>query len=402
MSNLTQFRPHFGPGHMRYFATDAAPAGYLKCDGSVVSQATYPKLYSAVGLIPDAFTHSLIASTTATSAPVYGNGIIVASSGSGFAISSTNGVNWVRSTTGTVTTTNNVVYGNGIFVQSVTNQLRTSTNGINWVSSATTTHNHKVIYGAGLFVTFTSQAIRNSTNGINWAVTLTAGTTAGQPYQRGGYSSGSFVIRGLFRCTTSTDGSNWTTRPAGLRSAPETTDYGDGANGKFFFGGDSDDPKINLYYDPPDPNAYGPILMPFAGRDYALSTANVGRHKNWQYIDALKVHTLPGLKLHKEDSDNSIGIFSGYNKVYGVIASADFKTFYLPPGLNTTLYTSSLDQWLGLVYAYGKYIATRATLGIYEINPYSYNTATEFALPIVNHILPVGYSPYSPTLYIKT
>jgi microcystin-dependent protein len=39
----------FQPGTIAYFAMDTAPAGWLECDGSDVSRATYADLFAAIG-----------------------------------------------------------------------------------------------------------------------------------------------------------------------------------------------------------------------------------------------------------------------------------------------------------------------------------------------------------------
>jgi hypothetical protein len=52
MSSLSKFNPHFTSGQQRYLINGSnSITGYLKCDGSIVSQSTYPALYAQVGLI---------------------------------------------------------------------------------------------------------------------------------------------------------------------------------------------------------------------------------------------------------------------------------------------------------------------------------------------------------------
>ena len=104
MSSFTQFFPKFTAGQIRYLVngSDSIP-GYLKCDGSILSQTAYPKLYSAIGLLPNNvdFTTAVNSSGAAIYSIIYANGQYVRVGAGGRVATSPDAVTWTAQTSGT-------------------------------------------------------------------------------------------------------------------------------------------------------------------------------------------------------------------------------------------------------------------------------------------------------------
>ena len=131
--------------------------GYLKCDGSIVSQNSYPNLYSKIGLIRDNFSWATQTSgTTSTiNGITYGNGYYVYGGGGGILGTSTNVINWATQTSGTTNNITALNYGNGVYIYGgTTGVLGISGNAITWTSqtSGSTGYIRGLIYGNGLYV----------------------------------------------------------------------------------------------------------------------------------------------------------------------------------------------------------------------------------------------------------
>jgi len=158
--------------------------GYLKCDGSIVSQATYPALYAQVGLIKDGvFTWTagtVLGTANQLIGLTYGNGVYVTAGQGGYLATSTDAITWTARTSGTTSAINSLTYGNGIFVYAgAGGVLATSTNAITWTArtSGTTSIINEVIYGNGLYVyAGAGGVLRTSTDAITWTA-RTSGTT---------------------------------------------------------------------------------------------------------------------------------------------------------------------------------------------------------------------------------
>jgi hypothetical protein len=182
MSSFSQFQPKFGAGNIRYFLKDQYTFNnHVKADGSILSQSTYPQLFSKMGILTIDTIPSFTTQTGSSSSSkiTYGNGIYVVggNSGSNASRTSTNGINW---TNRTIPEFNSVVYANGIFVIAGNGgSLNTSTNGINWTTrtSGTTSSimsivydesNEVFIYGGRSTATNTQTPFATSTDAINW------------------------------------------------------------------------------------------------------------------------------------------------------------------------------------------------------------------------------------------
>src|SRR6185312_9651526 len=135
-------------GELAYFCNangdsyiTAGNALWLKCDGSTYSQATYPTLYSVLGLLNATIsTWSSQTSGTASqiSALTYGNNLYIAglsAAGVNGILSSTDAVTWTQRFTSGVTSQNvsALTFGNNLYVAGgTTGLIQTSTDGISW------------------------------------------------------------------------------------------------------------------------------------------------------------------------------------------------------------------------------------------------------------------------------
>jgi hypothetical protein len=95
------------------------PSGYLECDGSIVSQATYPDLFNQLGLFPDGVaTWTARTSGTASSivALTYGNNLYVYAGLGGVLATSTNAITWTARTSGTTNVIQALIYADNLYV----------------------------------------------------------------------------------------------------------------------------------------------------------------------------------------------------------------------------------------------------------------------------------------------
>lgn len=135
------------------------------------------------------------------SAVAYGNGIYVAAS-STCVLSSTDGINWVATTSLPVawTTISSIAYGNGVFVAVVAfpsaNLIFTSEDGVTWTQrTAAAQYWRGIAFGNGYFAAVNSDgvaahAIYMSQNGIDWAYSEAPNTKA---WRAIAYGNGTFV-----------------------------------------------------------------------------------------------------------------------------------------------------------------------------------------------------------------
>lgn len=178
-------------GALQYFG-GTTTAGYpssewLRCNGQTVSQATYPTLYSRIGIIANTINNAnWTTRTSGTSssirAIVYGNGTWVRGGAGGSVGTSTDAITWTSRTSGVATIIYGLAYGNSVFVRVGQNgNIGTSTDGITWTSrtSWTTRDLFTVTYGnLGFVATGSEGASGYSTDGVTWTgITNFAGIT---------------------------------------------------------------------------------------------------------------------------------------------------------------------------------------------------------------------------------
>jgi len=176
-------------GSIQYFATSGGSSfsGWLPCDGSVVSQATYPTLYSQIGLLggPDTIgTYVTSGTNGAIFALTYGNSIYVASSGANNITSpgepcietSTDGITWsvtnIPINAAVVGLTYGTTYvGVGGVVIGGNAGIVTSTDAITWTSQTSGTSNALgcIAYGSIYVAGGQAGTILTSTDAVTWS-----------------------------------------------------------------------------------------------------------------------------------------------------------------------------------------------------------------------------------------
>jgi hypothetical protein len=208
---------------------------WLKADGSVVSQATYTALFAKVGLQPDGLDNFEVVGTLANVRRLhYGENLYLAAGTTGALATSTDSITWTTRTSGVAVAINALTSGNSLYVYGADGGvIRTSTDGITWTArtsgSATTTNISALTFGDNLYVYANNiGAIRSSTNGITWTA-RTSGTTF--RIDALAYGNGVFVygdFNGSIR--TSTDAITWDVRTSGLAAGETILSliYGDG------------------------------------------------------------------------------------------------------------------------------------------------------------------------------
>jgi hypothetical protein len=160
----------------------------------------------------------------------YGNGLFVAVGGRGAILTSPDGVTWTAQTSGTGNSLSGVAYGDGTFVAvGVGGTILTSPDGVTWTQRASGTSNwlEGVTYGDGLFVVVgLGGAILTSPDGVTWTA-QTSGT--GNGLLGVTYGDGLFVAVGWNgTILTSPDGVSWTQRTSGTRNSLSGVTHGDG------------------------------------------------------------------------------------------------------------------------------------------------------------------------------
>ena len=244
--------PSVPTGTIAAFAGDPG-AGWLECNGQVVSQSTYSDLYAKVGLIVDGMQ------TTTAAATIYGSSTYpwfstVAYGNSTYVVgcdnpdlayqrnfTSTDAVTWTARSVGWVAGVNGmrkVVYGDKFVATfNVTstagvnrNNVATSTDGITWTTRTfvVETGIPDIVYGNSIYLAASNTgaigtAFATSTDGITWTARTAAVTVQDS---RLAYGNGVFVSVAagagsspLYKpvIQTSTDGITWTYRSTGIR-----------------------------------------------------------------------------------------------------------------------------------------------------------------------------------------
>ncbi len=227
-------------GELKYFSTSGGSSftGWLPCDGSIVSQATYPDLFAQIGLLDPPNTifdfQAPYTQGSLFSVAWDGSGVFVAVGvleGTSWIQRSTDGVNWTVQNPATKVNSqfNQVTYGGGLFVgvkNSGTGE--TSTDGITWANTTTgaAAPLFDVIYGNSLYVTCQASGAKmiTSTDAVTWTVRTSpkAACTSlayGNSVYVGGSNNGTIL--------TSTDAITWSTKSPELSAGTggKTTIY---------------------------------------------------------------------------------------------------------------------------------------------------------------------------------
>lgn len=238
-------------GSLAYFAnkngdTYVTTAGWLKCDGSILSQATYPLLYARMGLINGPgvnWTSRTIGGQTVTYlAATYGSNYLISGVG-GYIRSSTDGITWATRTSGVSTDLGALTFGGGLYVYAgVNGAYGTSTDGITWTTKNPSigqqaapgqgTYGPFLAYNSGTIVGGVRDpgggGVLTSTDGVTWTTrdnTLNTHTGCGGVV----YAGGKFVAGFLSgQICTSTNGITWTAQVSGTTTGITSVTYGNG------------------------------------------------------------------------------------------------------------------------------------------------------------------------------
>lgn len=344
MSSYTQFSPKFTEGQIRYLAneSDSIP-GYLKCDGSIVSQATYPELYSAVGLLPNNLDFTPIANSSGvvTNTVIYGGGQYVRAGAGGSLATSPDGITWTARTSGTANSINELIYAGGQYVF-VANSgiIGRSSDGVTWATTTTPSFTFNMLgvsYGGGLYLAVGVAGVAyTSPDAVTWTYKPTG--TASTLYSAA-YGLGYFVVATATGFIISTDGNSWTSVTSDSRVGPI---YSIAFGNNLFVASD----------------AYGTILT------FSNPVSPT--------INAQKPFPIVGQRVRY---NNGLFLYTGWRTsaaAFVFVSTDGFSWMQLNSNISNTVYDLCYDTKMVIVGP-ANLLATNVL--------YTYNTSTEFALP---------------------
>lgn len=324
-------------------------AGYLKCDGSSVSQTTYATLYAKVGLINDAATSWTLGTTSSgiqnwAQACSNGTSTIMACANGGVLSSSTDAITWTVRTSNTASNLTACAYGNSTFVA----------------------------VGAG-------GAIISSTDATTWTA-RTSGTTSA--FVGVNYCNNIFIAVGAGGIVdTSTDGTTWSLKTSGTSTSLTTVVYG---NSQYVIAGQNG--IIRVSTDATTWTAGGTLSQIPSPATQTLTYAQS------KYVFG----TAAGIIAYSTDATTWV-----FKRITSVLISGNISGLYysssaslwVASGTNFVTTSTDLIQWNfidyngvnppnGICELTGKFAGVSGSSNVaYASNTYSYNTATNFVLP---------------------
>jgi hypothetical protein len=330
-------------GTLQYFAgattTTYPGSSWLPCLGGIVDQATYPELFSRIGLVING-GKTWTARTSGTAqfifALTYGNNLYVYAASGGAVATSTDAITWTARTSGTGNSISALTYGNNLYVYAGEDGvLATSTDAITWTArtSGTASSIFALTFGNGLYVyAGAGGVLRTSTNAITWTA-RTSGTTNfinGLVYGNGlyVYAGAGGVLR------TSTNAIAWTARTSGTTNNIRRIAYG---NGIYVYAGD------------------GGVVGTSA--DGQLWTPRV----SGTTADNLYVYFVAG-QFYAVGSNGTM-ITSTDGDTWVAVASGTAQTIY------------------SLIFGSDRFVYVGGSGALATSEAYTYNTASDFALP---------------------
>lgn len=344
-------------GQMAYFPTANNTTypnpNWLLCDGSAVSQATYPTLYQRVGLINEAGTNFAV-NVTATITQIqvavaFGNSVFTSIGQAGSVYTTTDGITWTSRTSGTASSLRTITYGGGIFVYGgFGGVLATSTDGVTWTArtSGTTSTIFTVVYENSLYV---------------------YGTVGG----------------GL---STSTDAITWTARTSGTASTIITVTYN---NSLYLYGGGA-----GAYATSTDAITWTPRTIPVTTSILALWYGNSSYYLNAFNAAVLTSTDAITWTRPRQDVSNFVlpstttkTIVLNINGTYLAVSPSAQNAWTSTDGQNFKYQTLEITQTAGPTLSYVAWDGANKLVGVGALGSnfygsvYSYNTATQFKLP---------------------
>lgn len=246
----------------------AAPSGYLRRDGSIYLQSSYPTLFAAIGLRFQSFTYGGFGSQNAritglangagVYVTVFDNGSITSGTGLSGQMSQLTGASPFRG----------VIFANALFVAvGDGGTIRTSPDGVTWTTRTAPSRDFRsVTFGNGLYVaTTTTGFVATSPDGVMWTERAAFAANAAT------FANALFVAVGPSgTVATSPDGIAWTQR-AGV-DATTTWRGVTYANGTFVaVGGNTSGPGFGRVMTSPTGLVWTPQSPPNGAGLYALT-----------------------------------------------------------------------------------------------------------------------------------
>lgn len=186
-----------------YLTTERNPGtNWLKRDGGIYTQASYPVLYTLLGTKYAkfaGFTLGSFGSTANINDMAYGAGLFVAVGDGGMIRTSPTGTSWTARTSGVTNDISRVIFANSQFVAtSFGGKILTSPDGITWTqrTSGVTTDLNGIAYGGGKYVICGASGVIlvSPDNGVNWIPKSVSGFT--EALYGAAYGNGRFVLVG--------------------------------------------------------------------------------------------------------------------------------------------------------------------------------------------------------------
>lgn len=213
---------------------------------SVVGSPGVPTGFAATSTDGINWTARTPAANNWWQAVAYGNGLFVAVARTGTGnriMTSPDGITWTSRNSGIDPTFSGVAYGNNIWVAIASTSSGgttfTSIDGITWTERATAFGNESIYFAEGKFVT----GGYYSTDGLNWTIAINQFNPLAITYGNG-YFVG-VISSGVNRFYYSADGITWTGTPAASDATFESIAFGEN---KFVAGATTGTNKINFNY----------------------------------------------------------------------------------------------------------------------------------------------------------
>lgn len=352
-------------------------AGYLACDGSILTQSSYAALYAAIGLIDDRgtnFNNSAYIGVNANVQCILSNGtrVIAVANNTVYYASVSDPTSWTAGATVTGATTGIYVPNAGwqkFFLIGSAGQIYVSSDGITWATktSGTTQTLWDICWnGFNLVVSGNNGVILTNSdgNGDTW-ITRTTGTTANLRWLAANPSNGTVVCKIATTAFTtavllvSTDGSaaSWSPVTFPIRSV---------SGGSLVYG---------LY------NGSSAFVLKFTNlAATTLWTSTNGT--SWTLRDSARSFLIGTNETNNSSSkvfwNSSLSrYYSANNNLHGMFYSFDtlvWKAGFSPLGnasISLSMFMDSTNAYVG--FANG--------IIYYAPLTYSYNTSTQFKLP---------------------